>query len=133
MMSSPLAVARSVSPDGALPAGAEHGLTHLHKQSSSSNLSPLACASPPGSPKSGAAATVCFHGASVPVTAEEAADLLAYLDREAVLGRSRAAVFLRRVAGCVARSHAPRARARWGRALWTRAGHLRSGARTRGA
>lgn len=126
MMSSPLAVARSASPDGALPAGAEHGLTHLHKQSSSSNLSPLPpLASPPGSPKSGAAATVCFHGASVPVSAEEAADLLAYLDREAVVGRSRAAVFLRRVAGCVARSHAPRARAR--------AGRLRSGARTRGA
>jgi len=71
-------------------------LSHVHALSSASNLS----ASPRtlcGAP-SGESATLSFRGVSVPVTAEEAPDLLAFLDREEA-GQSRAGNTLRRVAG----------------------------------
>lgn len=73
-------------------------LSHVHALSSASNLS----ASPRtlGGAPSGESATLSFRGVSVPVTAEEAPDLLAFLDREEA-GQSRAGNTLRRVAGCV--------------------------------
>ena len=70
-------------------------LSHVHALSSASNLS----ASPRSLGGAGESATLSFRGVSVPVTAEEAPDLLAFLDREAA-GDSRAGNTLRRTAGC---------------------------------
>ena len=83
----PQRVSLSVEPGDAL--------SHMHTLSSSSNLqSPRSL----GAQAAGDAATLSFKGASVPVAAEEAEDLLAFLDAEAV-GQSRAGFTLRRVCG----------------------------------
>jgi hypothetical protein len=92
--------AQRMSLDGAprvsLSVEGDAPLSHVHAMSSASDL----CASPRRRSQPSGEATLSFRGASVPVSAEEAEDLLAYLDANEA-GRSRAGYTLRRVAGCV--------------------------------